>query len=389
MKANDLGLELSSHISKKAYELLGNKWYKYIHDCIASKTWTVEVSGELLKFWPDTPETWKKVDRFGKNVSEAYWLRKHVGVFRASPEINHLEIDRLISVKRAGEILDRVAHHGKNISTPDLLRIFDATFDTLKTTKSKDEPTINFPSGYDVSEFLKLVRGRRDSSKEEIARREYLVLPLLRYQQENDLTLHQFMATDPSFFVDVICQAYWPAKENTSGQRKQSEEEEGRASISYELLKGMHVIPGDESGRIDKEFLFEWIDSVLRIAKEKDREDVAKSVIGRMVAHAAEDPDDQMWPHQTIRELIEKIKSIELERELRMERFNMRGAYSKAMFEGGAQERALAQQNRQWAEASRSKWPRTAKMLGEIADSWEEDGHREDERAEQDKVRFS
>jgi hypothetical protein len=63
----------------------------------------------------------------------------------------------------------------------------------------------------------------------------------------------------------------------------------------------------------------------------------------------------------------------------------MRGVYSKALLEGGRQERELAGRYRKWAAAAKSEWPKTTKMLNSISDGWEEDAKREDTRAEQDK----
>jgi hypothetical protein len=65
----------------------------------------------------------------------------------------------------------------------------------------------------------------------------------------------------------------------------------------------------------------------------------------------------------------------------------MRGVYRKALFEGGVQERALAEETRSWAKAA-GAWPRTAAMLHDIARSWDAEAAREDERARQDQMRY-
>jgi hypothetical protein len=69
-----------------------------------------------------------------------------------------------------------------------------------------------------------------------------------------------------------------------------------------------------------------------------------------------------------------------------VERYNIRGIYKKNLYEGGTQERALASEYRGWANISRTRWPRMARVLAAIAEGWEEDGRREDARAEQDKL---
>jgi len=123
-------------------------------------------------------------------------------------------------------------------------------------------------------------------------------------------------------------------------------------------------------------------------AAEKDRAVIADQKVGQILAHSTEDPEDGGWPQQVVRNVIERMASHQIERGLMLERFNMRGVYSKALYEGGDQERALASQYRDWARLSHSRWPRMARVLESIAEQWEEHGRREDERAEQQKLEF-
>jgi hypothetical protein len=99
------------------------------------------------------------------------------------------------------------------------------------------------------------------------------------------------------------------------------------------------------------------------------------------------DRTDHAWPDRAVRDVIEEESAAELERGIIVERFNMRGVFSKAIFEGGDKERELANQNRTWAEVA-AEWPRTAAMLERIAAQWDADAEREDIRAEQDKLRY-
>lgn len=68
-----------------------------------------------------------------------------------------------------------------------------------------------------------------------------------------------------------------------------------------------------------------------------------------------------------------------------IERFNMRGVYSKGLNEGGAQERELALQYRTWA--GQATFPRTIAMLERISRDWEESAKQEDILAAQRKLK--
>ncbi len=97
------------------------------------------------------------------------------------------------------------------------------------------------------------------------------------------------------------------------------------------------------------------------------------------------------WYEITCRTILRAIrqphKSDTVELGILIERHNMRGAFSKGMYEGGNQERAFGAQAAEWAKAA-TKWPRAHSMLLEISRSWHEDAKREDERARQDEVKF-
>jgi hypothetical protein len=135
-----------------------------------------------------------------------------------------------------------------------------------------------------------------------------------------------------------------------------------------------------------EETLVQWIFAVREKAGEADRAVVADVQIGQLLAHSPKDPEDDAWPDQVVRNVIEKLEADHIDEGLVIERINMRGVYMKDPYEGGTKERALANQYRSWAEISRARWPRMARVLEAIAQSWESHALREDTQAEQKKL---
>jgi hypothetical protein len=116
----------------------------------------------------------------------------------------------------------------------------------------------------------------------------------------------------------------------------------------------MEKIPGTaEDGTLNDMKLMEWIEEVRKLAAERDRIGVADSKIGAILAHSLVDPEDKAWPQMAVRGVIEDLDAKDVERGLMIERYNMRGVYSKALYEDGAKERALADQYKAWAAYSR------------------------------------
>lgn len=83
-----------------------------------------------------------------------------------------------------------------------------------------------------------------------------------------------------------------------------------------------------------------------------------------------------------VREIIEEIASIELERAIETGVYNKRPVVTKLIDQGGVQERQLAQTYRSYAIAVGDTHPRTAAILRRIADSYNSDAYREDIWAE-------
>jgi aminoglycoside phosphotransferase (APT) family kinase protein len=149
-------------------------------------------------------------------------------------------------------------------------------------------------SSHDVQRFLDKLRTRPDATREEIARREYQALPLLGALNSRNLTLHTFMAENPTFFVEVLCEVFLPANRDREQNLEPSPEARARAQAAYRLLAGMRTIPGAaEDGTLDGRKLMRWIEEVRKLAAERDRISVADSKIGAVLAHALVDPEDK------------------------------------------------------------------------------------------------
>ena len=159
---------------------------------------------------------------------------------------------------------------------------------------------------------------------------------------EPGITLHKIMADDPASFVMIICDVFKPA----SGEsREPTEDARRRASVGYRVLDSFHVLPGLDGQELDVDKLREWVGTVRRLAQESDRAKIADEFIGHLFAYAPSDSDG-FWPHIAIRTTLEELQSDQIELGIQIERSNMRGVVTKAMYEGGGQERTLAEQAR-------------------------------------------
>jgi len=123
-----------------------------------------------------------------------------------------------------------------------------------------------------------------------------------------------------------------------------------------------------------------WISEVRTLAKEADRAVITDQQIGQILAYAPSDSEDAAWPSKAIRDLIEELEAEQVERGIAISRFNQRGSFSKGLYDGGKQERALANQYRigRMSPANGSVLVRSS---GKIADDWDRYAKRADSEA--------
>jgi hypothetical protein len=108
---------------------------------------------------------------------------------------------------------------------------------------------------------------------------------------------------------------------------------------------------------------------------------IGDEVIGHVLAHSPTD-EDGAWPRVPVRELIEFTRSKDLESGIQVGVYNKRGVTTRLPTDGGTLERDEAKRYRNWSEKTRLEFPRTSAMLSGIAESYELDAKRQDDRAD-------
>jgi hypothetical protein len=97
-------------------------------------------------------------------------------------------------------------------------------------------------------------------------------------------------------------------------------------------------------------------------------------------AHAPSDSDGT-FPTRPVRDVLEAAPNDRLERGFTIGLHNKRGVTSRGMTEGGKQEYDLTDQYEAWAQAVEATHPRTAGALRTVAESYREEGRRNDDEA--------
>jgi hypothetical protein len=330
--------------------------------------------------WPDRRTTWEAVGNLGSEVEREYWLKKPSWPLEGETGDVEFAARRYLELGRAIAAINALHFVAKRVSPTLLFQLLDAAIPELN---ERSEP-ISSMFVHHVTQIFKALEARADVPRIDIARREYAYSGLFQ-QRDAPLTLHRMMADDPDFYMQIIEDVFRP-KSVESSRDEADEAEKRRARNGYRLLSSFKLVPGADGQTLSPERLRNWIEKVCNRASLTDRVDISASYIGRILAHSPNDPDSGAWPHKAVAKIVDDLQAEEIERGIMIERFNMRGVFSKGHYEGGSQERDLAAQYRAWAKANAS-WSRMASILERIAVNWDHQAEEADLRARQDKMR--
>lgn len=233
-------------------------------------------------------------------------------------------------------------------------------------------------TGYYVGTLLDYL-AEGDVSVADMASLEFGYFRLLEHDRE-PRALNRALAGDPTLFVDLVRRTFRGADE----PRRQNKSADPLTEHAWWVLHGWKGFPGQlEDGSLDEAAMQEWVRQARLQLSDLDRADIGDELIGQTFAHAPVDVDG-IWPPVPVRDLIESIGSRNLENGAVTGRLNSRGLTTRGVYDGGSQERTLAEQYKQWSLGVQVQWPRTARILRALAGSYERDAAREDERAQLD-----
>lgn len=367
----NFALSISSIIRRRLSSEAGADWFT---DLATAQCWSDETTATLLLAWPDTRDTWALAENLGEPVRDIYW-RKRNG-FRIDGTTDDLieAVTRYLAVGRAATALQVSLDRLDDLSGPMILSIIREIVAELNTGAASDSVMLS----YYLEKAFENLDARTDVTAEDIAAAEFSVLPLIE-RSKRALKLNSLLAVSPEAYHALLRVVFRgesePPQESDAGTQAQ-----WRAC--YSVISQFHEVPGARPGApMDAAQLRSWVSRVRELGQESDRAEITDVYVGHLLAHAPIDASDGAWPDAAVRALVNDLRSEAVERGLLTERFNMRGVHSRGLYDGGQQERDLASLYREWAAAS-AGYSRMSAVLTKMAERWDADASRQDDRAE-------
>lgn len=356
-----------------ASEKVNAEGFSWIKAALANPALTERSSQEaLMAAMPFAKKYWKEISTLGLELEAAYWQRaQHHSV---AAEERAEAVGRLVDHDRAWAAVGLLSDmlHGNHEPGVDLIKV------VLNALRTGPGPTNDITmSGYYLGSVLEYME-QHFPDDADLPGYEFFFFELL-HDHHPSAALYRALGTEPTDFISMINALYRGEDEPKGSPTAQ---EKAFAHVSYSVLQHWHTLPGlAEDGTIDGPHLTSWVrDARLAFADSK-RAAIGDEQIGQVLASSPVGSDG-VWPAEAVREIIENIGNARLDTGLHIGKVNKRGVTSRGVFDGGNQERELEKHYREMATKISTRWPRTARVLRGIADSYQQDALRHDSAAE-------
>ena len=343
-------------------------------DVVLQKDWTPEHKAKFLTLLPFKEEIWKRVSFHLQDVHEGlYWRNVRVNLYPPNRDLT-VAINKLLKHGREDAAVACVAYTVNDESRFDetlAIRTLIAFLNSNSGIGELDE--------YRTIKLIKHLQKSKTADESALFKIEFNFLPWLgQFSDGSPVTLEKRLASDPAFFAEVVRLIFRSKNEDNDNIEEPDDQKQHLMRNAYTLLTEWKRCPGMQNdGTLDADAFGEWIKEARRITEKTGHAEVAQIQIGHVLTCA---PPDQsgLWIHESVAKILNLQGTGEMRSGFTIALFNQRGAYG---FTHGQEERKLASENREKADALDSKgytWFATA--MRDLAEQYDRHAERDEKR---------
>ncbi len=372
-----------------------------------------EAVARLLTTLREFPLVWEVSASLGADVEAAYWMCFPPLPTGLDTALTVVAARRLLGVGRPDAAVELLAYkHFEAGDSDEAASDDDSEMVELALTALEDLADAVDPSQvvqrlrFRVGELLDwlshqlpLTEHKLDDPHQLRLARLELVLDDVPGSRGRPLLSHAWLERDPRFFVEMIARMYAPADESMpSGPADGAEAGTAgalaavAASKAWTVLHHWRRIPGlRDDGTVDSGVMQDWITQALEELTKQELLTLGSGYIGEMLAKAPAESSDEhgIVPPPAVRDVLEALRSSgieprtsDIEHGLARGISNLRGVHSRGLMDGGNDELELADRYRGQADIVGDRWPRTARVLRLVANSYDSRGRIHDIQSE-------
>ncbi len=327
----------------------------------------------LVAALPWRPEYWTLVAALAQDVEKDYWHRR-LHPASLSEDLHDEVLEQLLAHDEVWSALE-FAHDRLYAKNPPRAA---AVKEILLRLRGHSEPPA---SRMDADRALRFALGMLEEQTPDdpdLPGLEFTFFPLL-HDHGPAHALFRLLNSNSNEFVELVKMVVRAEGETV---RNSTSQQQAAARVAFDVLRHWSGIPGlSDDGSIDGDQLADWVRQARSELAASGRESVGDEMVGEVLSHSPLGSDGA-WPAEAVRDVIEMAGNVRLETGLIIGKSNQRGVTSRGVFDGGDQERALAANFQTMATTVRSRWPRTARVLNRLAESYERDARWHDADAE-------
>ena len=351
---------------------LNNKW-SWVDD-ILKRDWEIEKKVAFLILLPFEDKVWQRVSaHLGEKDEGLYWQNAWVDPYGPDRDLT-VAIEKLLQFGRPSHALLCVAR------TTDNENRFSEALATRALLAVLESPESNAQlDQYRTVEVIKHLQKSDSADQAALFKIEWNFLQwIVRFPTGSLVTLEKKLASDPSFFAEVVGLVFRSNDDEENEYEESDEQKKSRARNGYKLLTEWRTVPGkNDGGSLDVDAFNSWIEKARKITELSGHAEVAQIQIGHVLTCAPADPDG-LWVHEAVAKVLNLRDTDEMRSGFTTQLFNDRGVYG---FTAGGEERGLAQESRERADALDAKgYSRFATAMREFAGGYERQAKHESKR---------
>lgn len=339
---------------------------------------------EKLKLYlvlPFNQLVWSFVDLLDENLREQYWLEVKPHHCQTDEDLK-IAISHLLSIKREKVAFHLVEYRLDKIDIYTLCQILE---DLLKNNTNKDSEYL--PSQFYFKEAFKLLNSSNIIDYKDKVYLEFGYINMLKENGNIKLAdyapnLSQYIFEHPEFFAEMISFVY-KREDGVNDCNNGNYTDEQLSNLRYKYYSIMDDLSFPSLNRevceIESEQLINWISQARRLCRESNCLDIADLKIGKILAYSPVDSEDNIFPCNIIRDIMEEIQSESMLDGADVGIRKSRGVVVKSLNEGGQKEYVLANQYQDWANQLKNTHPFVANyLLQKVADTYFYEAKRND-----------
>lgn len=324
----------------------------------------------LLLSSPIEPNTLELIEELSGNIKTKYWE----GINLNCIVLNETSIPKIvIELLNVGRPQVAVYFSRMNFEILDsalLLRLLGAA-----ATQKMEIKSIYQLYSYDISEALDTLDQRSDVIINDLIPLEFQFFDILNRTDHGIKNLEKHLSNSPEFFIEALSLAFErnDGKDDTNEWGNTNPENKKFMALRcYKLIKQVKRIPGTlNNGKIETKLLTDWIVKSRNLARENDRLEVCDRMIGELLSKCPSE-DDGITPCFSVCEAIEELGSEDIFFGMRIGIRNSEGPHWRK--EGDDLEFKIAENYKNSADKIKYDYPKTSRMLNQIAESYIRDG---------------